>query len=58
MILIAISKLIKRSWSEVIPGGDMELSNEEGIVISITGLRDGKPLQASWQADLISSILA
>lgn len=35
----------------------MVSSNEEGIVISITGLCDGMPLQASWQADMISSML-
>lgn len=30
-----------------IPGGDIVLSNDEGIVISITGLRDVTPFQAS-----------
>lgn len=40
-----------------LPGGDIVLSNTEGIVISITGLRDGNPLTASWQAEWISSIL-
>lgn len=40
-----------------IPGGDTVLSRAEGIVISITGLFDGKPFQASWQAMPISSIL-
>lgn len=30
-----------------VPGEDIVLSSEEGIVISITGLRDGMPFQAS-----------
>lgn len=41
----------------IIPGGQIVLSSEEGIVISITGLLDGKPFQASAQAEPISSIL-
>ena len=36
-----------RKISFIIPEGDIVLSNEEGIVISITGLLDGKPFQAS-----------
>lgn len=30
-----------------VPGGDMVLSSVDGIVISITGLLDGKPFSAS-----------
>ena len=30
-----------------VPGGDIVLSNTEGMVISITGLRDGMPFKAS-----------
>lgn len=41
----------------VIPGGEIVLSNEEGIVISITGRFEGKPFQASWQATPISPML-
>lgn len=37
----------QRKIKFIIPGGEIVLSNEEGIVISITGLRDGKPFQAS-----------
>lgn len=40
-----------------VPGGEIVLSKTEGIVISITGLLDGKPFTASWQAESISSIL-
>lgn len=40
-----------------VPGGEIVLSSTEGIVISITGLRDGNPLTASWQAVSISSML-
>lgn len=29
------------------PGGDMVLSSVDGIVISMTGLLDGKPFSAS-----------
>ena len=50
-----ISQLPQRQgW---VPGGDIVLSSTEGIVISMTGLRDGIPLAESWQAEWISSIL-
>lgn len=41
----------------ILPGGEIVLSNTEGIVISMIGLRDGMPFLASWQAESISSIL-
>jgi hypothetical protein len=34
-----------------VPGGDIVLSNTEGIVISMTGLLDGIPFTASSDAE-------
>lgn len=36
---------IKKSFE--VPGGEIVLSNTEGMVISIIGLRDGEPFTAS-----------
>jgi hypothetical protein len=43
----SVSKEVLVVFPFYLPGGDMVMSSEEGIVISITGLRDGKPFQAS-----------
>lgn len=50
-----VNYTIKKRYE--VPGGEIVLSKTEGIVISITGLLDGKPFTASWQAESISSIL-
>lgn len=55
MVLMLNRKNVRNKFT--VPGGETVLSREEGIVISITGLLDGKPLHASWQAVPISSIL-
>lgn len=45
--MLQVNALKLRKIKFIVPGGEMVLSNEEGIVISITGLCEGKPFQAS-----------